>query len=349
MRESRRVRRRDPDDLVARQLRRVPSGRKSLPGEFELIARLTADVSFSRRTILGPGDDCAIIRRSSNDQLITIDSMVENVHFKMGWGSAKQTGIRALEVNLSDIAAMGGTPHSCVVNLAVRPSVELEYIHGLNQGLRTAARRARVDVVGGNITSARELSVTIALLGDAARNVLRRDAARIGDDVFVTGTLGDAALGWRLLAGEMRVPAEARQPLVNRYLEPAARVQAGSRLARLRPTPAAIDISDGLLQDLGHILERSKVGAEIDAASVPISEAYRKAVGNDLTYALSGGEDYELLFCASARLSASELTGRLGVAVTRIGRIVKGRGFKLSGAKLPLNSGFDQLRARRSR
>ncbi len=270
--------------------------------------------------------------------------MVEDVHFKVGWGSPQQTGIRALEVNLSDIAAMGGTPHTCVINLAVRPTLALEYIDGLNEGFRTAARRSSVDIVGGNITSASELAITIALVGDAAKNVLRRDTARVGDDIFVTGTVGDAALGWRILANEMRAPAKARQHLVSRYLEPAARIEAGSRLAKLRPSPAAIDISDGLLQDLGHILERSKVGAEIDAAAVPISAAYRQTV-NDLSYALSGGEDYELLFCAPARLSARELTRRLGVAVTRIGRIVKGRRIKLSGAKLPLNAGFDQLRA----
>jgi len=275
--------------------------------------------------------------------------MVENVHFKMGWGSPEQTGIRALEVNLSDIAAMGGTPHTCVINLGVRPTVALEYIDGLNQGLRTAARRAHVDIVGGNITSASELSITIALLGDAGKSVLRRDTARVGADIFVTGTVGDAALGWRILAGEMRAPAKARQHLVSRYLEPAARIEAGIRLAQLRPAPAAIDISDGLLQDLGHILERSKVGAEIDALSVPISDAYRRTVGADVSYALSGGEDYELLFCASARISARELAKRLGIEVTRIGRIVKGRGIKLSGAKLPPNAGFDQLRAQGTR
>ena len=270
--------------------------------------------------------------------------MVEDVHFKVGWGSPQQTGIRALEVNLSDIAAMGGAPHTCVINLAVRATLALEYIDGLNEGFKAAARRASVDIVGGNITSASELAITIALVGDAAKNVLRRDTARVGDDIFVTGTVGDAALGWRILANEMRAPAKARQHLVSRYLEPTARIEAGSRLAKLRPAPAAIDISDGLLQDLGHILERSKVGAEIDAAAVPISAAYRQTV-NDLSYALSGGEDYELLFCAPARLSARELTRRLGIAVTRIGRIVKGRRIKLSGAKLPPNAGFDQLRA----
>lgn len=318
-----------------------------LPGEFELIARLCAGIRLGPRTILGPGDDCAILAAPRGSVLFTIDSMVEGVHFNLGWGPPAALGARALTVNLSDIAAMGGRPTACVVNLALRAGISQKTIDGLYAGLRTAARAAGVDIVGGNITRARELSITIALLGDTGAGVLRRDAARPGDEVFVTGTLGDAALGWRILAGKLRARGAVRKYLADRLLRPAARIFAGQRLGAISPAPAAIDISDGLLQDLGHILERSRAGAEIDAAAVPVSPAYRAVMGADLSLALGGGEDYELLFCVRPGYSESSLARRLRVPVRRVGRIVRGRGLKLLGAPAPRSAGWDQLRADR--
>jgi thiamine-monophosphate kinase len=220
-------------------------------------------------------------------------------------------------------------------------------------GLRSAAREAATDIVGGNITSARQLTITIALFGEAGPGVMRRDTARVGDDIVVTGTLGDAALGWRLLAGKLnaRVQASskkyraAKKYLVERFLRPSARLDAGARLARIRPAPAAIDLSDGLMQDLGHILERSRVGAEIDASRIPTSIAYREIVGDDLSHALGGGEDYELLFCVRPGHSEARLTRRLGVDVHKIGKVVPGRLLKLIGAEAK-TSGWDQLRSR---
>ncbi len=276
--------------------------------------------------------------------MLTIDSMVEGVHFKIGWGTPEQVGGRALAVNLSDIAAMGGTPTACVVNLAIPRTAAMPFLERLNHGLRRAARGAGVDIVGGNITSARELAITIALLGDAGVQVMRRDAARPGDDIFVTGTLGDAALGWRILANEVRAQRRARRFLVNRYLAPTARLGAGARLARLRPVPAAIDISDGLLQDLSHVLDSSRVGADLDESKIPLSTGYRLVARDDLSHALTGGEDYELLFCVRTGLSDRELSRRLGVRVTRIGSIRRGRGVQLAHMKLPASAGYDQLR-----
>lgn len=321
------------------------------PGEFELIARITAGLRQSRRTILGPGDDCAILARPRANQLVTIDSMVEGVHFKLGWGTPEALGARSLTVNLSDIAAMGGTPTACVVNLAIRRGLDARFFDRLYDGISTAAAAAGVDVVGGNITSAEALSITIALLGETGPGVLRRDAARPGDGIFVTGTLGDAALGWRILGGRIRARGAARKFLVERYLRPVARLEAGRRLARLRPAPAAIDVSDGLWQDLGHLLERSGVGAEVEAGAIAVSAAYRAVAGGDLEVALTGGEDYELLFCAPLRYSAAALTRRLGLPVHRIGRIVKGGSARLIGGDATLQArlhdgGWDQLRAR---
>lgn len=321
------------------------------PGEFELIARLTAHLRHSRRTILGPGDDCAILARPRAAQLFTIDSLVEGIHFKLNWGTAESLGARALTVNLSDIAAMGGVPTTCVVNLAIRPGLSAHFFDRLYAGLAGAANAAAVDLVGGNVSSASALSITIALLGDAGSSVMRRDAARPADEIFVTGTVGDAALGWRILAGKLRVRGAPRKFLVDRFLNPAVRLTAGQRLALIKPPPAAIDLSDGLWQDLGHVLKRSGVGAEVEAAAIPLSPAYRAVAGDDLELALSGGEDYELLFCARPGHSEVALTRRLGVPVRRIGKIIRGRGARLIGHEAirtkttPRAGGWDQLRS----
>ncbi len=319
------------------------------PGEFELIARLTAKLRRGPGTLLGPGDDCAILKPARVRELITIDSMVEGVHFRLAWGSPEALGARALTVNLSDVAAMGGRPTACVVNLAIRPGLDARFFDRLYAGLERAAEAARVDIVGGNVTRAEALAITIALVGEARGGVTLRDAARPGDYLYVTGTLGDAALGWRILDGRIKARGAVRRYLIDRFLNPVARLAAGALLARFRPAPAAIDISDGLWQDLGHILERSGVGAEVDAASLPLSPAYRAVAGDDLALALGGGEDYELLFALRAEKSPAELGRRLGVAVSRIGRIVRGRRARLVGADgraAPAVAGYDQLRER---
>jgi thiamine-monophosphate kinase len=321
---------------------------KKPPGEFELIARLCSRISHSRRTLIGPGDDCAMLARSAAAQLVTIDSMVERVHFRLEWTTPELLGARALTVNLSDIAAMGGRPVSCVINLAIRRGLDARFFDRLYAGLGEAASRSGVDVVGGNITRADALAITIALLGDAGTAVLRRDTARPGDAIYVTGTLGDAAAGLRILRGELRAQGSAREFLVGRFLAPQARLEAGARLARLKPTPAAIDISDGLWQDLGHILERSGAGAEVRAEALPLSPAYRELIDSP-ELALSGGEDYELLFCMRPRLSEAMLTRRLGVPVRQVGVITRGTHTLLIGkdgtsVKRPRFGGFDQLR-----
>ncbi|MGH7814012.1 MAG: thiamine-phosphate kinase [Candidatus Binataceae bacterium] len=319
----------------------------TVPSEFELIARLCAGIKPGRATILGPGDDCAILAPARHPILFTIDTMVEGVHFDLAWARPDVIGARALAVCLSDIAAMGGRPAACVVNLNLRKGISIAAIDGLYAGLRRAAKAQSVDIVGGNIARARDLSIAIAIVGYAESPAMRRDTARPGDEIFVTGTLGDAALGWRILAGKMRVPAAARKHLIDRCLRPSARIFAGRRLAAISPTPAAIDVSDGLVQDLGHILERSRVGAEIDAAAIPVSRAYRAAMGRDLSLAMSGGEDYELLFCLRPGHSEAELTRRLRVPVRRIGRIVRGRQLTIDGAHPPHLAGWDHLRAGR--
>jgi thiamine-monophosphate kinase len=300
--------------------------------------------------ILGPGDDCAILPPSAKPQLVTIDSMVEGVHFKLDWGTPAMLGARSLIVNLSDIAAMGGRPTFCVVNLAVRPGLEMKFFDELYRGLGKAAADTGVSVAGGNITRASELTITIALLGEIEAQPMRRDSARPGDKVYVTGTVGDASLGLGILQNGVDATGRARDFLVKRFLQPRAQLEAGRKLARFNPVPAAIDISDGLWQDLSHILERSGVGADIDRGAIPLSPAYRQVYGDNPDLALSGGDDYELLFCIRRNISEAALSRRLGVKVSRIGEIIRGKRARLSnGAGQPqmtAQPGWDQLRAR---
>ncbi len=326
----------------------MPS-KATLPGEFALIGRLVGNLRMTRRTILGPGDDCAILSGSRRPQLFTIDAMLEDVHFRLGWGPPEKLGAKSLSVNLSDIAAMGGKPTACVINLAVREGLNTRFFDRLYSGIRSVAERYDTDVVGGNVTRADRLAITIALLGETSKGVTRRDLARVGDDIFVTGTVGDSSAGLAILNGKVSARGAARKFLIERHLNPTPRIEAGLAIAKIDPTPAAIDISDGLIQDLGHILERSRVGAEIEVVAIPVSSAYRAAMGEDLSLALGGGEDYELLFCARPNLSERALTKALGVPVHRIGRITQGSRTILRGADGPLAPklrGWDQLRAR---
>ncbi len=189
--------------------------------------------------------------------------------FRSRDGARRETlGARALAVNLSDIAAMGGRPTACVVNLAVREGITSRTLERIYSGLRDAAREASTDIVGGNVTRARELSITIALLGEAGRGVMRRDSARPGDEIFVTGTLGDAALGWRILAGKLKARARpersrGKKYLVERFLSPTARLYAGQRLAALGPTPPQSTSATGSC--------RTSVTSSSAAASAPRS------------------------------------------------------------------------------
>ncbi len=325
----------------------MKNSRDRMPGEFELIAHLVKGLRMSPRTILGPGDDCAVLAPTRRPQVFTIDSMVEGVHFRLDWGPPEKLGAKALAVNLSDVAAMGAVPTVFVVNLAVREGLGMRFFDRLYAGLRNTAAQFHADMAGGNITRADRLAITVALLGETSRRVLLRSAARPGDEVFVTGTVGDSAAGVRILSGSLSADGAARRFLIERHVNPTPRIPAGLALARINPAPAAIDISDGLLQDLGHILERSGVGAEIDARALPLSPAYRRVMGEDLSLALGGGEDYELLFCVRPGHSEARLSRALGLPVRRIGRIIKGsRAAVLGNGRMPKIAGWDQLRGR---
>jgi thiamine-monophosphate kinase len=324
-------------------------------GEFGLIERLakalgaTGDTS---RLVVGIGDDAAVWRTSSGALLATTDTLVANVHFITGKTPWCDLGWKALAVNLSDIAAMGGTPELALVTLALPAETHVEPIGDLYAGLGEAARAYNIAIAGGDIVRAPVFSITVALTGRAELDpsgdplVLRRNAARPGDLVAVTGTLGGAAGGLRAL----RVSQDAPGP-VQRHLRPQPRLEAG-RAALAAGLRCAIDVSDGLLQDLGHICQQSGLGATIARTTVPVDPAltgrYDEVEAMEL--ALAGGEDYELLVTGLRdRIDAWAET--IDVPVTVIGEMVpddehRVRLLDAAGQDItPGKTGWDHLRA----
>ncbi|MCP4040140.1 MAG: thiamine-phosphate kinase [bacterium] len=297
-------------------------------GEFDLIARIKKRVGDVDRpeVVLGIGDDAAILRpRAGEDLVVSTDALVEGVHFRWRNQAPATVGRRALRVNLSDLAAMGARPVGFTLALAAPASLSMSRIDGLLAGLLRDARDYGCPLIGGNVARARETSLVVTVIGAVARGrALRRDAARPGDRLFVTGTLGAGALAL--------ARSEKRGATLRRLPEP--RLDAGRVLAQMKACCACIDLSDGFEADLAHVLEESGVGAQVDVDRLPTSRGFAAACAREgfdpLQLAVRCGEDYELLFSlrgAQARgNSEARLRARLGVRVTEIGRIVKGAG-----------------------
>jgi thiamine-monophosphate kinase len=296
-------------------------------GEFGVLARLLPGLRGGRDVVLGPGDDCAIVAARERRLLFTVDALVEGVHFRRGWLTPAQLGRKAFTVNASDVAAMGGWPRWAVLQIAAPATTAAADLLAMSRGVAAAATAASATLVGGNLSAARELSLVVALLGWCPPRPVLRAGARPGDLLFVTGTLGDAALGLR----QLRRDARARGPAVRRFRAPVARLDAGARLAASGVAAAMIDVSDGLVQDLGHLCRASAVGARIGVERVPCTAAVRQA---GIELALQGGEDYELL-CAVRprhRARAERLAAELGCRFTCIGECTPGRGVRIVDA-----------------
>ena len=296
-------------------------------GEFAFLRRLRArlpDAFHTSQVRLDVGDDCAALALPGTT-VLTTDAMIEGVHFRTGWTPFDVLGRKAFAVNASDVAAMGGEPTFALLNLGLPPDTSVEALDALFGGFLAAAGDHRTSLVGGNLSVAPQFTIAVTLLGRVAAGLITRAGARSGDDLYVSGTVGDAALGLRLLTDEPSANADstAVHDLTERFLQPTARVAVGRALAAQRLATAMIDVSDGLLQDLGHLCEASHVGALVEADLLPLSDAYRAVVGSDCTPALTGGEDYELLFSAprATRLEIRNVAGACGCALTRIGGV----------------------------
>ena len=275
------------------------------------------------RLIIGIGDDAAAWRGDARTQLATIEALVQDVHFRLSLTSWEDLGWKSLAVNLSDIAAMGGRADYALVSLALPGETDVRDIVMFYQGALTLAREFDVAVVGGNIARAPLVVINIAILG-SGDGLLRRSAARAGDQVAVTGYLGASAAGLETLNRGTKLPAKAMRELQRAFRKPYPRLKEGQALAA-HGVQAAIDVSDGLIADLGHICEESSLGALVETAEVPVSPAAKSAFGERaLSMALSGGEDYELIFTAEAAVMES-IKAHLGCPVTVIGEMVADR------------------------
>jgi thiamine-monophosphate kinase len=279
------------------------------------------------------GDDAAVIR-ARGEVALSVDASVEGIHFRRTWASWDVLAERAFEAALSDLAAMGSRPTAALVALALPPSTRERDVAAMARGLGRAARRAGCPVVGGNVTRASEVSFTTTVVGDGSER-LTRASARAGDDVFVTGPLGAAAIGLAQLERARRATSSA---FIRRWRSPRARLAVGRSLVSF--AHACIDLSDGLLSDLAHVAHASGVAIEIDPRSLPRLRGHARAcerLGLDpIDVALTGGEDYELAFTAGPRAS-------LPVRAHRIGRVVRGSGIRVVGRDLPRRGGHDHF------
>jgi thiamine-monophosphate kinase len=262
-------------------------------GEFGLIERLRKIIGEPGEGETWIGDDSAVLRAPAGTILFTTDLMIEGIHFDLEITGPKDLGYKALAVNVSDIAAMGGTPRRALVSLGLRPQMEVEWIEDLYRGMQECASEFDMAIAGGDISRSDCLLVSVALIGNpAGRLVIERKGARVRDAICVTGTLGESAAGYRLL----RAGISEREDLRKRHLRPVARVKEVMVLRRQLPS-AMIDVSDGFAQDLLHLCRRSNVGAVIRADDLPVVDLEGVELDRaPLDLALHGGEDYELIF-----------------------------------------------------
>jgi thiamine-monophosphate kinase len=304
-------------------------------GERALIAHIMARVSMPSWVEVGPGDDAAVVRpeRGAFD-VVTMDALVDGVHFDRRFVPADAIGHRALAVNLSDLAAMGATPRAALLSLVLPPTLDFSAFEQIVDGVLNLSARHRVAMIGGNITQTPgPLTLDITAIGAARpRRVLTRAGARPGDVVYVTGTLGDAAVGLQRLREAPRLGgSHSLDADVQRYLRPEPRMRAGMLLGRNRAASSCMDISDGLADCVKQVAEASGVGITLDTSAIPVSNLVRdwqRQRGDDpLGPALTGGDDYELFFTVrpAHRSRFRAVCQQVGdLPITRIGVVTKG-------------------------
>ena len=315
---------------------------KSLPSERRIIEDIRSRLPGARAAglVQGIGDDCAVLVKGGGLlELVTTDTLVEGVHFDLGWHPAYLLGRKAVSVNVSDIAAMGGVPCFALLALGLPATLEKTWLDDFLAGFTAALQEYGVVLVGGDtVRSPAGLLLSVTVLGEVAEGeVLYRHGARPGDEVWVSGCLGGAAAGLELCRGGRALPVGHPWASLGRaHLDPTAQVRLGRLLATSGLVRAMMDLSDGLATDLAHLCQESGVGAEVDGACLPLADELQQAaqeLGRDpLDWALAGGEDYGLLFTAPA--DAAEELVRLvaragGSVISRVGRITAGSGVVL--------------------
>jgi len=299
-------------------------------GEFRLIDLLAKMAGGGdERMLLGIGDDAAAWRGDASIQLASVDSFIQGVHFTPQTTSWQEVGWKALAVNISDIAAMGGIPRYALVALSLPDDSEVENVAALYSGMLKLAKQYGVTIIGGDISRAPLVAISITILGSSpTKKILTRSSARPGEVVAVTGQLGAAAAGLEMINKKLKLNPEASARFRQAFFKPTPRIAEGQLLLE-QGVKTAIDISDGLVADLNQICKSSHVGARLEVERVPIEPAVKTAFSEKaLELALSGGEDYELLFTASDKI-IDKVKQAAACPVTVIGEVVAGKGVTL--------------------
>lgn len=308
--------------------------------EREIIRRIKEQLPEGSGTVLkGIGDDCAVLRQDGTRlQVLTVDTLVEGVHFDLGWHPAELLGRKAASVNLSDIAAMGATPRFALLSLGIPVSFSSQWLDEFMAGFLGALKAAQTLLIGGDtVQSGTQLTLSVTVGGDVGEDeVLYRSGAQPGDLLWVSGYLGDAAAGLAICREGRVADDPAWRQLVGAHLDPEPELALGPLLAASGLVHAMMDLSDGLATDLAHLCAASGVGAEVVAAQLPLSPSLRAAAEyfrcKPFDWALRGGEDYRLLFTAPAEATRALETiavEQLGRKIHCVGRIVEGGGVVL--------------------
>jgi thiamine-monophosphate kinase len=305
-------------------------------GEFGLIARVTARLQSGPGTLLGPGDDAAIVAAPDARVVASTDALVEGRHFRRDWATATEIGHRAAAANLADIAAMGATPTALLVALCAPPALDVRWAEELADGLAAEAATVGASVVGGDMASSPILTIAVTALGDlGGRRPVTRDGARAGDVVALCGRVGYAAAGYTVLSRGFRTP----MLLVDAYRRPRVPYAAGPQAARAGAT-AMLDISDGLLQDLGHIAKASKVSIDLQRSAFEVPPQMRdaaQALGVDpYQWVLAGGDDHALAATFPRDRTLPE-------GWFEIGRVREGTGVTVDGKTPKGPTGWDHF------
>lgn len=312
------------------------TGTMASAGEFAVIDAVTAGIAQPASTLLGPGDDCAVVATPDGRVAASIDVLVDGVHFRTDWATGEQIGQRAALAAMADVAAMGAAPTALLVGLTAPPSTPLELVTAIGRGLNQAAAKAGAGVVGGDLTRSEVLTIAVTALGDlrGAKPVLR-SGARAGDVVAVIGRLGWAAAGLAVLSRGFRSPAAA----VGAYRVPEPPLAAGIVAAASGAT-SMIDVSDGLLADLGHIAHASSVAINVVTSSLPVNPRLvevASALGRDhLEWALTGGDDHALV-------ATFPHGAQLPPGWDAIGSVTSGSGISVNGAPWQAAGGWDHF------
>jgi thiamine-monophosphate kinase len=331
-------------------------------GEFALIDRLQQRLQrpAPAHLVRDIGDDCAVLRPAAGmDMLVTTDTQEEGVHFRRDWSSPQDIGWRALAVNVSDIAAMGGVPLGAVIALSVPATLEVAFVEALYDGMQALATAYDCPIIGGNVSkTTAQVSITITVMGAVpCGQSVCRSGARVGDEIWVTGDLGGAKAGLEALLHPEAVTGLETTDALQRYRRPQPRLHEAHYLRQHGVLHSLIDLSDGLSSDLTHICTESGVGAVLEAAQLPLSPAARQVAQarqvDPLIFALHGGEDFELCLTVSpGALTAlsQDFTATFSCPLVRIGTIKDVTGVTLrlpDGRSQPLQArGYDHFRTR---